>query len=203
MMGDNLKLTGSIQQYFWHKVVCVFYLLWRFTCLNTYSDRQLPLTGAQQFVDGAVKQLVIMEADITGIGANHHRVFLRHQFQIARPFLRQKHTETAVIRTVVRDQRGLWTGTDNVHKDHSSLILTYRKTHLHTHTLGSWAVVTQLSLKGSQHKTLPVWARLQLKAANNPAASLTWPGKFLQTNPLTVVPTTAQNNILRVFTGAC
>lgn len=64
--------------------------------MHTYSDRQLTLAGAQQSVDGAVKQLVVMEADVTGIGANHHRVFLRHQLQIARPFLRQKLTKTAV-----------------------------------------------------------------------------------------------------------
>lgn len=40
--------------------------------LHTYSDGQLSLAGAQQSIDGAVKQLVIVEADVTGIGANHH-----------------------------------------------------------------------------------------------------------------------------------
>lgn len=56
--------------------------------MHTYSDRQLSLAGAQQPIDGAVEQLVIMEADVTGIGANHHRIFFRHQVQIARPFLK-------------------------------------------------------------------------------------------------------------------
>lgn len=65
-------------------------ILWRFAASHTYSHGQLPLSGAWQFIDGAVKQLVIMEADITGILANHHRVFLQHQFQIAWPFLQQK-----------------------------------------------------------------------------------------------------------------
>lgn len=40
--------------------------------MHTYSDRQLSLTGAQQSVDGAVEQLVVVKADVTGIGANHH-----------------------------------------------------------------------------------------------------------------------------------
>lgn len=87
--------------------VCI--LLWCFTSLHTYSDGQLSLAGAQQSVDGAVEQLVVMEADVAGVGANHNRVFLRHQLQIARPFLRQKRTKKtpAVSRSVVRDQRGL------------------------------------------------------------------------------------------------
>lgn len=40
--------------------------------MHTYSDRKLSLTGAQQSVDGAVEQLVVVKADVTGIGANHH-----------------------------------------------------------------------------------------------------------------------------------
>lgn len=43
-----------------------------FACFHTHSDGQLALAGAQQSVDGAVEQLVIMEADVAGIGANHH-----------------------------------------------------------------------------------------------------------------------------------
>ena len=75
--------------------LCFCILLWCFTCLHTYSDRQLVLAGAQQSVDGAVEQLVVVEADVTGIGANHHRVFLRHQLQIARPFLRQQRNKNS------------------------------------------------------------------------------------------------------------
>lgn len=78
--------------------VCI--LLWCFTCLLTYSDRQLSLAGAQQSVDGAVEQLVVMEADVAGVGANHHRVFVRRQRQIARPFLRQKRTKKPSRQTV-------------------------------------------------------------------------------------------------------
>lgn len=58
--------------------------------MNTYSDWQLSLAGAQQSIESAVEQLVIMEADVTGIRANHHRVFFRYQVQIARPFLCQE-----------------------------------------------------------------------------------------------------------------
>lgn len=58
--------------------------------MNTYGDWQLSLAGAQQSIDSAVEQLVIMEADVTGIRANHHRVFFRHQVQIARSFLCQE-----------------------------------------------------------------------------------------------------------------
>lgn len=58
--------------------------------MNTYGDWQLSLAGAQQSIDSAVEQLVIMEADVTGIRANHHRVFFRPQVQIARSFLCQK-----------------------------------------------------------------------------------------------------------------
>lgn len=84
-------LTRSIQGYFQHKVEWVFISFsWHLTCLHTYSDRELSLPGAPKSVDGAVKQLVVMEADVTGIGANHHRVFFRQQIQIARAFLRQK-----------------------------------------------------------------------------------------------------------------
>lgn len=69
--------------------------------MHTYSDGQLSLAGAQQPIDGTVEQLVIMEADVTGIGANHHRVFFRHQVQIARPFLKgiKKRTEIKSCQT--------------------------------------------------------------------------------------------------------
>lgn len=121
--------------------ICILFRC--FTCLRTYNHRQLSLAGAQQSADGAVEQLVVMEADVTGIWANHHWVFLRHQLQIARPFLRQKWTKTAVSRSVVRDQRGLvWTGTGNIQEHHSSFnphihadtyTLLYIHTHRHTH----------------------------------------------------------------------
>lgn len=66
---------------------CVGAMLPCFACFHTYSDGQLTFAGAQQSVHGAVEQLVIMEADVAGVGANHHGVFLRQQLQVARHFL--------------------------------------------------------------------------------------------------------------------
>lgn len=193
-------LTRSIQGYFQHKVKRLFFIFFVATCLHTYSDRKLSLPGAPKSVDGAVKQLVVMEADVTGIGANHHRVFFRQQIQITRAFLRQKWT-----RNSHHDQRGLvWTGTDNIQKDRSRFnqhtrrhIL--RRTHRKRAAAGPWC---SCHTEEASTKTHPFWARLGLKAANIPASSLTWLESFLQTNPPTVTPAAAQNNILRAFTGS-
>lgn len=83
-MGDELKLSGPVKKYFQDGVRCV---CWCCACFHTYSDGQLTVTGARQSVHGAVEQLVIMEADVAGVGANHHGVFLRPQLQVARHFL--------------------------------------------------------------------------------------------------------------------
>lgn len=85
-MCHTLNYLGAARDIFWTRMKGFF----RGCDMNTYGDWQLSLAGAQQSIDSAVEQLVIMETDVTGIPANHHRVFFRQQVQIARSFLCQE-----------------------------------------------------------------------------------------------------------------
>ena len=52
--------------------VCVCVYTHVYMPISTHSDREFSLAGAQQAVDCTVKQLVIVEADVTRVGANQH-----------------------------------------------------------------------------------------------------------------------------------
>lgn len=125
--------------------------------MNTYSDWQLSLAGAQQSIDSAVEQLVIMEADVTGIRANHHRVFFRYQVQIVRPFLCQEVKKITAIRpegySLNRRRYHLWPKeTRAALKWHAG---TFADTHTHT------------SMESKQQPHHP--AVTQRKPAENPS----------------------------------
>lgn len=149
-----------------------------------------------------MKQLVVIEADVTGIRANHHRVFLGQQLQIARPFLRQERTKT----TAVRPEK---TGTDNIqrgflpththtlcHRRRRAAIIARARTHARSHTHRQAAAagrpLARPSHGGEPAEKSSILVQSSLKQQTTPQLPLPH-GRSLKTNPA------AQNNILRAF----
>lgn len=156
-----------------------------------------------------MKQLVVIEADVTGIRANHHRVFLGQQLQLARPFLRQERTKTTAVRPEGLSLRGGGekekTGTDNIQR---GFLPTH--THTHTHALcrrriraaiiarahrqaaAAGRPLARPSHGGEPAEKSSILVQSSLKQQTTPQLPLPH-GRSLKTNPA------AQNNILRAF----
>lgn len=199
--GDVLRLTGSIQRYFQHKG-------WIDVCVITSTVAYLQLRAALSRWSSAVHWWCSETAGHCGSWCYRDR----SQSSLSIPPASAPDRSALSVPEMYknsRQTRGAQFGWAQITFMKTAAALTHTCVQTHTHSrTHAWkpscgGPITQLSHRGSQQKSHPFWARLHLKAANIPAAALShgW-GKFLQTNPLTVSPASAQNNILRAFTGA-